>query len=169
MRKRYKKQVVVNHPVAVSGVEYSLYAGKAGGMGSPNGGWAFVMLDSAGNKIKETSGNAKHTSLPRMELTAVLMGLREIPTGKTVRILSGSMYAVNSVNKWCRRWIANGWIRQTTKEGVDLPVANVDILQQLLTEIHRVKATAVWIKAHNGDKHNENADRMAEAEFRKLA
>lgn len=122
-----------------------------------------MVLDAKGEKVIELSGSAMDTTSNRMELTAILMGLREIPNGKFVRVLSDSEYCVKSVNTWIRKWNNKGWVRYE-QDGDSVMAKNIDIMKQILHELERLKVQALWVKAHNGDTYNEHVDWLASSE-----
>ena len=69
--------------------------------GNPGaGGWGCVLL--YGSNQKKLSGGEKHTTNNRMELTAVIQGLKALKEPCEVEVYSDSAYVINSFN--------NGWI-----------------------------------------------------------
>lgn len=65
------------------------------------------------------------------------------------------------MTNWFRKWIRNNW--QTTD---NKPVENKDLIQSILVKINerdslKVTTTFEWVKGHNRDPGNEEADRLA--------
>ena len=136
--------------------EVEIYT-DGGAKGNPGpGGYGVVLL--YGEHRKELSGGYSLTTNNRMELLAVIEGLKALKHPCSVTVYSDSRYVVDSLEKgWARRWRSNGW--QRTKKG-DLAV-NPDLWAQLLelSELHRVRMK--WVKGHAGNKENERCDELA--------
>lgn len=65
------------------------------------------------------------------------------------------------MTKWFRNWIRNNWQTSDKK-----PVENKDLIQSILVKIQerdtlKVTTTFEWVKGHNRDPGNEEADRLA--------
>ena len=109
------------------------------------GGYAAFITDQFGHCMLVGDGMLG-TTISRMELSAMMVGLSYLQDGCDVTLISDSQYACNVVNKWLRNWNRNDYHKH---DGTD--VANQDILQQLMfhmSRMHRVKA--IWIKSHTG-------------------
>ena len=90
--------------------------------GNPGpGGWAWA---TSGDH--HASGGEEATTNNRMELTAVLRAIEDIPGPLTV--VMDSTYVKDGLEKWSKSWIRNGW---RTKSGD--PVKNQDLWQALPT------------------------------------
>ena len=91
-----------------------------------------------------------------MELKAAIVALQRFKERSELRITSGSQYLVYGMAKWLDEWKGNGWRKTNNK-----PVENEDLWRRLsaLGLYHRVEW--VWVKAHNGDRFNELANRLA--------
>lgn len=120
--------------------------------GGQPGGWAAVFAD--GTVI---AGADPATTNNRMELTAVIEGLKRTPVGAEVTIYSDSAYVVNA---FLQDWFA-GWRRRGWRNSKGDPVENQDLWQELwrLAQERRVKW--VKVKGHAGNRFNEMADRAA--------
>jgi ribonuclease HI len=134
--------------------------------GNPGpGGWAAIVVPPGGGEPVERSGGEAHTTNNRMEYTAALEGLRALPPGGRVCIVTDSRLMLDSMTKWIAGWKRKGW---RTKAGA--PVKNQDLVRALDDEIAR-HATVRWhwVKGHEtGDEHrhkalNDRADRLAVA------
>ena len=95
--------------------------------GNPGpGGWGVVLVKGAHRR--ELSGFEPETTNNRMELLAVIEGLRALTRPCTVRVQSDSAYVVNAHGKgWIENWQRNGW-RTAAKK----PVENQDLWRALL-------------------------------------
>ncbi|MDD5892622.1 MAG: ribonuclease HI [Bacteroidales bacterium] len=122
--------------------------------GNPGpGGYGVVLV--CGNLRREMSEGFALTTNNRMELLAVIRGLRAIKwTGAQVHVVSDSSYVVNAINKgWIRSWQQRGFAK----------VKNVDLWLQLIPLLNMHSVVFHWIKGHAGHPENEKCDQMAVA------
>ena len=122
--------------------------------GNPGpGGFGVVLV--CGNLRKEMSEGFALTTNNRMELLAVIRGLRAIKwAGAQVHVVSDSSYVVNAINKgWIRSWQQRGFAK----------VKNVDLWLQLIPLLKMHSVVFHWIKGHAGHPENERCDQMAVA------
>ncbi len=126
--------------------------------GNPGpGGYGTVLL--YGERRKELSGGFRKTTNNRMELLAVIEGLRALNRPCAVTVFSDSKYIVDAVNKgWARRWQANGWRRNKNARAL-----NPDLWGQLLTLLDAHTVNLRWVRGHSGNPGNERADALAVA------
>jgi len=126
-----------------------------GALGNPGpGGYGVVLLYR--NKRKELSGGYRLTTNNRMEMKAVIEGLKTLKFPCDVIIYSDSKYVVDSINKgWIKTWRSRGWRRKGGE------VKNIDLWKEInsLCEKHSVKFK--WIKGHTGNPFNERCDYLA--------
>lgn len=124
--------------------------------GNPGpGGYGAIL--KYGTHIKEISGGYRHTTNNRMELTAVIKGLRLLKKKCAVTIFSDSRYIVDAMNKgWLKKWMAGGWVKSDNE-----PVKNVDLWKELVELLKPHRVTWVWVKGHSDNELNERCDRMA--------
>lgn len=123
--------------------------------GNPGvGGWGAWMRSGAHER--ELFGGEKVTTNNRMELTAVIEGLRALKGPSVVRLHVDSTYVMNGLTKWMHGWKRNGWLTGDKK-----PVKNKELWQALDAEVARHHVTWVWVKGHAGDPGNERADALA--------
>ena len=115
-------------------------------LGNPGvGGWGAVIIYPDGRE-EELSGGEEATTNNRMEIQAIIKALSELLPRTSVEVLSDSEYVVNSMTK--------GWKKK----------ANTDLWHELNNVISRlgdIKWT--WVKAHDGNHYNEQADCLATA------
>ena len=119
-----------------------------------NGGWAAIINND--NQIKKISGSIKDTTNNKMELMAPIKALQEVKEKKPIEIYTDSQYVKLGITDWIHKWIKNNW--QTSKKE---PVKNKDLWMELydLTKSHEIKW--IWVKAHAGNKLNEEVDLLA--------
>ena len=126
--------------------------------GNPGpGGWGAVLL--YGEHRRELNGGARETTNNRMELTAVIEGLKALKQPCEVEVYSDSAYTVNAFREG---WVV-GWERSAWKKADKKPVLNADLWQELLrlTRVHRVSFHKV--KGHADDELNNRCDALARA------
>lgn len=112
---------------------------------------------------KEYSGFADNTTNNRMELTAVIMGLKMLKEPVEIDIYSDSAYTVNAfLEGWIENWINNNW-RTAGKK----PVQNVELWQELLELIRPHKVTWHKVKGHADNAYNNRCDKLATGEIAK--
>ena len=123
--------------------------------GNPGpGGWG-VVLNYQDNR-KTLRGYAAETTNNRMELTAVIEGLRALNRSCRVEIITDSKYVMQGINEWIANWKRNGW-----KTAARKPVKNFDLWQQLDEEVASHNVDWKWVKGHSGIEGNELADQLA--------
>lgn len=130
--------------------------------GNPGaGGWGTI-LDYQG-KRKELSGGDAHTTNNKMELTAVIEGLKALNQPCKVTVITDSQYVANGINLgWAKGWKENNWRKKDKK-----PALNPELWDELLTLTEKHEVTIEWIKGHAGHPENERCDEMAVIESKK--
>lgn len=133
--------------------------------GNPGpGGWATRLIHESTLSQKDLSGGSADTTNNRMELTAVIEGLKSLKKPVKISIYSDSQYIVNAFKQgWLEKWRGNGWKTSSRK-----PVENQDLWKSLLTSLKGHQYEFHHVKAHAGHEHNEACDRMAVAEAEKF-
>ena len=124
--------------------------------GNPGvGGYGAILMYNGHEK--RISGAEGQTTNNRMELTAVIEGLKCLNQPCEVEVFSDSAYTVNAFNSgWVYSWRSAGWVKPDKK-----PVLNADLWQELLalTEMHRVKF--IKVKGHADNEYNNMCDKLA--------
>ncbi|MDC0542653.1 ribonuclease HI [Methylophilaceae bacterium] len=123
--------------------------------GNPGvGGWgAIIMRDG---KNIELFGGENETTNNRMELMAVIMALKEIPSNLELTIYTDSTYVQKGISEWIKNWKVNNW-RSSNKK----PVKNKDLWVDLDEAVGSRKIFWEWVKGHAGNEGNEKADELA--------
>ncbi len=125
--------------------------------GNPGpGGWG-VVLRYQGN-LKTLNGYHPETTNNRMELAAVIEGLRTLTRSCDIELNTDSKYVMQGITEWLANWKRNGW-----KTAAKKSVKNIDLWQQLDDEVARHKIDWNWVKGHTGIEDNELADQLANA------
>jgi ribonuclease HI len=125
--------------------------GAARGNPGP-GGYGVVLMWA--NHRKELSQGYIHTTNNRMELMAVLAGLKALKSNEIpIVIYSDSQYVVNAVEKG---WL-NNWIKTDFKGGKK----NKDLWKQYYTLAKKFSIRFVWVKGHASNPHNNRCDELA--------
>jgi len=125
--------------------------------GNPGpGGWGAILVYQG--REKEIYGAAANTTNQRMEIQAVIEGLKALKVkGWEVRVYSDSAYVVNAFNQdWLGKWQSNGW-KNSKKEDV----ANRDLWQELINLSRPHRMVMCKVKGHAGHEYNERCDRLA--------
>ena len=131
--------------------------------GNPGpGGWGTI-LDYKGRQ-KELSGGERKTTNNRMELTAVIEGLKALREKCIVTVITDSKYVSDGINLgWAKSWKANNWRKKDKK-----PALNPELWDELLSLIDSHVVTVKWIKGHAGHPENERCDKLAVAQSQKF-
>ena len=110
----------------------------------------------AGSVEKELCGGEGNTTNNRMEMTAVIEGLRALKRPAEVVVFTDSKYVQMGISEWIVGWKARNW-RTADKK----PVKNEDLWRVLDTLAGTHKVEWRWVKGHAGHEGNERADALA--------
>lgn len=132
--------------------------------GNPGpGGWGAILM--YGEHRKELSGGEKQTTNNRMELMAVICALKALKKPCKVNLYSDSAYVVNAFNQnWIIGWQRNGW-----KNSAKVPVANIDLWQELLSLTNTHVVSFIKVKGHADNEFNNRCDELAVEQSRKFS
>jgi len=123
--------------------------------GNPGaGGWGVLMR--YGDIEKTLCGGEAETTNNRMELLAVIEGLKALNRSCEVRVHTDSQYVQKGISEWLPNWVKRGW-----KTASGSPVKNQDLWQALALEAGRHRVAWHWVKGHAGHLENERADALA--------
>ena len=129
--------------------------------GNPGiGGWG-VML-RYGDVEKRLCGGVRDTTNNRMELMAVIEGLKSLNQACRVRVHTDSQYVQKGISEWLQNWVRRGW--KTSAGGA---VKNQDLWRELAEQAARHQVEWFWVKGHAGHPGNEIADALANEGVRK--
>lgn len=118
--------------------------------------WGAVVLEPDGVTVQRHSGYIGHGTNQIGELTAAIEGLSRTPVGANVKLVSDSQYVLKGLTEWRAGWERRGW-----KNAKGEAVANQPLWKKLYAVADARKVTTEWVKGHNGDKYNEEADKLA--------
>lgn len=124
-------------------------------------GWGAVVVSPGEGAETDHYGFIGHGTNQIAELTAAIEGLRLVPAGAAVELVSDSQYVLKGLSEW-----RAGWERKGYRNSKGEPVANLDLWKRLfaLADARQVKTR--WVRGHNGDPYNERADALANKALR---
>lgn len=125
--------------------------------GNPGkGGWAYIMVSE--DLEFEHSGYEHYTTNNRMELKAVIEGLKLTKPTENIQVFTDSAYVVNCFEKdWRTKWERNNWLTSKKTE-----VSNSDLWKELFSLVDsRSSVKFIKVKGHSGNKYNEIVDKLA--------
>lgn len=128
--------------------------------GNPGpGGWAYILRHKPTGKESEKAGGEPETTNNRMELQAVIEGLKALKRSCRVELFTDSEYVRQGLESWMAKWKANGWRRRQRDRWEE--VKNVELWQELdlLLARHSIKFTRV--AGHSGHPENDRCDELA--------
>lgn len=107
------------------------------------GGWGAVL--EYGEAVKELYGGEINTTNNRMELKALLEGLRALKKeALDIDVFADSAYLANCFReKWYVSWESNGWKTANKK-----PVENRDLWEEILALVKKNNVTFYRVKGH---------------------
>lgn len=137
--------------------------------GNPGPGGVGVVIQLWHNEARghryPLSYGVEDTTNNQMELSAAIHGLQFVENldgcnhETPITIFSDSQYVTNGINLWLSDWKKRGW-RKSNKE----PVRNIDLWKTLdCLSASFSNLTYEWVRGHNGDPDNEEADALATA------
>lgn len=123
------------------------------------GGYGYVNLTMNGHV--PVSGKVPYypTTNQVSELYAILQAINYANIHHPrmpVLIYTDSKYSIGCLTQWCWNWMKNGWVNSKGK-----PVENQELIKLILEVMKHIKVKFTHVKAHNGDKYNEIADKLA--------
>jgi len=123
--------------------------------GNPGpGGYGCIIVQDG--KTRELKGGNKSTTNNIMEMTAIIVALKQLKEPCEVELTTDSQYVVKGMTEWMAGWVRRNWVNASKQ-----PVKNKDLWLELkkLNERHKIKW--VWVRGHNGHPENERADILA--------
>ena len=123
--------------------------------GNPGiGGWGVIIVDN--KKTIKINGGLRNTTNNQMELTATIEALKYFKETRNLKIYTDSKYVKEGITSWIKKWKTNDW-KTTNKKDVKNKKLWIDLDQQ----IQRHQVIWKWIKGHQGNIYNEQADSLA--------
>jgi len=98
--------------------------------------------------LDKVTGAEENSTNNRAELLAIIAGLKLVPVGSSVTVVTDSQYCKQGASVWSHKWETRGWLN----------VKNVDLWRQLCKLRDERNVTWTWIKGHCGNKWNEMCD-----------
>ncbi|AGF48574.1 ribonuclease HI [Candidatus Kinetoplastibacterium oncopeltii TCC290E] len=125
--------------------------------GNPGpGGWGVMIIYPDGNRV-DLYGGENNTTNNRMELLAVIQGLKRLNKEfLNIDIYTDSKYVLNGMTKWINNWKRNNWRTSTGKE-----VKNIDLWKNLCDQVMCYNVMWYWVEGHSKNEGNDVADRLA--------
>ena len=131
--------------------------------GNPGAGGYGAILIYRGVE-REISGGEPSTTNNRMEIYAVIAGLRCLKEKCKVNIYSDSAYTVNAFNQhWIDNWIKSGWKKADGK-----PVLNAELWQELYSLVRQHEVRFIKVKCHADNEYNNRCDALARAAIKNM-
>jgi ribonuclease HI len=126
--------------------------------GNPGpGGWGALLIWNGTEK--ELSGGEADTTNNRMEMMAIIEGLKALKEKCHVKIHSDSALIINAFNQhWITNWQKRGWKKSNKK-----PVENQDLWKEMLRVMAPHKVDWIKVKGHSTNELNNRVDRIAVA------
>jgi ribonuclease HI len=119
-------------------------------------GWGAIVIAPDGQGETDHYGFIGPGTNQIAELTAALEGLKRVPVGVAVELVSDSQYVLKGLTEW-----RAGWERKGFKNSKGEIVANLALWKKLFAEADQRKLTTRWVRGHAGDHYNERADALA--------
>lgn len=152
-------------------IPYEVYtdgSAKGNGFGHASGGWAYVLMYD-GDIIRRDSGNVLDTTNQRMELQAVIEGLKacEMFGNETseYHFYTDSAYITNCYFQgWYQTWEKNGW-----KNAKNQPIANSELWAEIIPYFKRKSFFFHKVEGHADNYYNNLVDNMAQTAAGKMS
>ena len=131
--------------------------------GNPGAGGYGAILIYRGVE-REISGGEPSTTNNRMEIYAVIAGLRCLKEKCKVNIYCDSAYTINAFNQhWIDNWIKSGWKKADGK-----PVLNAELWQELYSLVRQHEVRFIKVKGHADNEYNNRCDALARAAIKNM-
>lgn len=125
-------------------------------LGNPGpGGYGGILVYKESRR--EYYGGRTHTTNNRMELLAVIEGLKLLKEPCDVEIVSDSSYVIKGITEWLEGWKRKNFAKV---KNVDLWKAYIEV-----SAIHTIHGR--WVRGHSGHPENERCDTLARQEAEK--
>jgi len=124
--------------------------------GNPGpGGWGALLIWN--RKEKVLSGGHPDSTNNRMEMQAVIEGLKALNRKCHVKVHSDSALIINAFTKgWIQNWQKKGWKKADKK-----PVENRELWEEMIQYVNQHKVSWIKVKGHSDDELNNRVDQIA--------
>lgn len=118
---------------------------------SKPGGYACIVMTPGGRIVKKVKGGELHTTNNRMELLAIINAIKCVPAYSFVHIYTDSEYCIKAL---------------LSKK----PVKNLDLIKRYkdLKDFKELTVYLQWVRGHDGNTYNEECDKLAAKECKKM-
>ena len=113
-----------------------------------------------GDHMSEMFGCEAESTNNRMELRAVIEGLKALREPCEVTIRTDSQYVQRGIEEWLATWKAAGWRKSKSSSG-SRTLLNQDLWIQLDKLLAPHTAHWQWVKGHADDADNRRCDFLA--------
>ncbi len=132
--------------------------------GNPGPGGIGILIINKEGEVYENSKAYENATNNQMELESAIQALKSLPSGVRVLLRTDSEYISKAFSQgWLLNWIKNNWRSSSRKA-----VKNKELWQQLLGEVQKRDVSVEWIKGHDKDMFNKEADRLARLAIKNL-
>lgn len=125
----------------------------------PSGYCALLEYKASNDRFFYTqiSGGEPYNTNGRMELKALIEGLKLLTEPCCVTIVSDSKYICDSITHYLPTWQSKGF----------KDVKHTDLWCEYTHIVKKHNIEVQWVKAHNGHPQNEHCDKVARANARR--
>ncbi len=134
--------------------EVCLYTDGACSGNPGKGGWAALLRCDGAEKT--ISGSSENTTNNRMELIAVIEGLKALKRSCKVNVVTDSQYVCKNAQHYLEIWVKKGW-----KNSAGRAILNVELWQELYLLLLKHSVIWQWVRGHSGHHENEIVDTIA--------
>lgn len=124
--------------------------------GNPGpGGWGALLIWNGKEKV--LSGGHPDSTNNRMEMQAVIEGLKTLNKKCHVKVHSDSALIINAFTKgWIQNWQKKGWKKADKK-----PVENRELWEELIQYVNQHQVSWIKVKGHSDNVLNNRVDQLA--------
>lgn len=141
------------------GWQYTIYCdGSCWPTSGGPGGYAAILLLNGERIGSPVAGSFESTTNNRAEITALIKGLEMTPKDAHVEAYTDSQYLQRGCMWWRAKWQRKDWKN----------VKNDDLWRILNRLLDERSVNVKWIRGHNGNALNEEVDRLAGAQRKKV-
>lgn len=124
--------------------------------GNPGpGGWGALLIWNGKEKV--LSGGHPDSTNNRMEMQAVIEGLKALNRKCHVKVHSDSALIINAFTKgWIQNWQKKGWKKADKK-----PVENRELWEEMIRYVNQHQVSWIKVKGHSDNELNNRVDQLA--------